>query len=260
MSTGPIRAGALVLGLLCATAAGADDHVAVDTAIVLAVDVSGSMDLEELAIQRAGYLEALRHPDLIRIVAAGRHGRIALSLFEWAGEPRVASTVPWRMIDGPDAIEAFARDVEALPIRTSFGTSISRAIDYGLSLIDAAGFAAEAWVIDVSGDGPNNIGPPVSEARDRAVAAGATINGLPIVIRPSRGADFLPQYFADCVVGGPGAFVLEARSREELAPAIRRKLFRELIGAPAARLDLAAVTEPVDCLIGERLRRERGRF
>lgn len=256
-----MRIGAALATLHAAGAARADDHVVVDAAIVLAIDVSGSMDVEELAVQRAGYLDALRHPDLHRIIAAGRTGRIALSHFEWAGQAREDSTVLWTVIDGPADLEAFARDVEALPIRTSYGTSISRAIDYGLALIGAADFAAESWIIDVSGDGPNNIGPPVTEARDRALAAGVTINGLPIVIRPSRGVADLPLYFEDCVIGGPAAFVMPATEVAELAPAIQRKLFRELLGGgPTERLDLAQAPGPVDCLIGERLRRERGQF
>ncbi|MBP7002784.1 DUF1194 domain-containing protein [Amaricoccus sp.] len=259
---GMIRAAA---GAAVLAAAGGDARaegpVAVDAAIVLAIDVSGSMDLEELAVQRAGYLDALRHPDLARIVAAGRTGRIALSHFEWAGQVRADSTVPWRVIDGAAGLEAFAREIEALPVHTSFGTSIARAIDYGVALIEAADFAADRWAIDVSGDGPNNVGPPVTEARDRALAAGVTINGLPIVIRPSRGLADLPGYFEDCVIGGPGAFVMPAVEAEELAPAIRRKLFRELIGAaPEAEVRLAAGEAAPDCLIGERLRRERGQF
>ncbi|MBP7243018.1 DUF1194 domain-containing protein [Amaricoccus sp.] len=251
---------AVIAAALCGSAR-ADDHIVVDTAIVLAVDVSGSMDLEELAVQRTGYLDALRHPDLARIVAAGRTGRVALTLFEWAGQVREASMVPWRVIDGRPALEAFARDLEALPVRTNHGTSIARAIDYGLALIASAEFAADSWVIDVSGDGPNNIGPPVTEARDRALAAGVTINGLPIVIRPSRGLADLPRYFEDCVIGGPAAFVMPAADVAELAPAIRRKLFRELIGGdPPERLRQAAGEPAADCLIGERLRRERGQF
>ncbi len=260
-----LGAKALLLALLPLIGGGvgarADEHGSVDAAIVLAVDVSGSMDIEELAVQRAGYLGALRHPDLLRIVAAGRRGRIALSHFEWAGEVRLESTVNWQVIDGPEAMAAFARGVEALPIRTSVGTSISRAIDHGLALIDAAEFASDIWAIDISGDGPNNVGPPVTGARDRAVARGVTINGLPIVIRPSRGATDLPHYYEACVIGGPGAFVMAARSEEELVPTIRRKLFLELLGGgPGERLRLAADEAPYDCLIGERLRRERGQF
>jgi hypothetical protein len=251
----------LVLGL--APQASANSGTRVDAAIVLAIDVSGSMDVEELAVQRAGYLEALRHPDLIRIVENGRHKRIAISLFEWAGDVRDDSSVSWRVIDGPAAIEAFAREVEAAPIETSFGTSISRAIHYAMDMIETADFQADAWLIDVSGDGPNNIGPPVAEARDRALDRGVTINGLPIMIRPSRGAPDLGAYYEDCVIGGLGAFVLPAASREEIAPAIRRKLFRELIGAidppdqgpgGEAKVWRASVEAQTDCLVGERLR------
>ncbi len=231
------------------------DLLAVDVAIVLAVDVSGSMDLDELRIQRAGYLEALRHPDLARIAAAGPHGRIALAHFEWAGDVRRESLVPWAVIDGPAPLAAFADAIEALPNRTSFGTSLSRAIDHAMTVIATAGFAADSWVIDISGDGPNNVGPPVAEARDRAVEAGVTINALPIVIRPSRGVSFLPEYFKACVVGGPDAFVMPATTPEEIAPAIRRKLFRELIGKAPETLRRAQGEEPIDCLIGERLRR-----
>lgn len=251
----------LVLGL--APQASANSGTRVDAAIVLAIDVSGSMDVEELAVQRAGYLEALRHPDLIRIVENGRHKRIAISLFEWAGDVRDDSSVSWRVIDGPAAIEAFAREVEAAPIETSFGTSISRAIHYAMDMIETADFQADAWLIDVSGDGPNNIGPPVAEARDRALDRGVTINGLPIMIRPSRGAPDLGAYYEDCVIGGLGAFVLPAASRAEIAPAIRRKLFRELIGAidppdhgpgGEAKIWRASVEAQTDCLVGERLR------
>ncbi len=252
----------VLLGLV-PTALRADDGVMVDTAIVLAVDVSGSMDPEELAVQRAGYLEALRHPDLMRIVQAGPIGRIAISHFEWAGQPRRSETVAWRVIENPDDISAFAAEIEAISLRTSFGTSISGAIDHALEVIAAAEFGADRWVIDVSGDGPNNMGDPVDEARDRALDLGVTINGLPIILRPSRGMADLAAYYEACVTGGPGSFVMAARSREELAPAIQRKLFRELYGAAPERIYRAqAQTEgppDIDCLIGEKLRLQRGR-
>lgn len=252
---------ALTLSLLAAGPGRTEAAGPVDAAIVLAVDVSGSMDLEELEVQRAGYIAALRHPDLMRIVGALPNRRIALAHFEWAGDVRAGSTVPWTIVDGPAALEGFAAAVEALPIATSRGTSISRAIHHGLDLVAAAEFDAERWVIDVSGDGPNNVGPPVLEARARATAAGVTVNGLPIVLRPSQGVDFLPQYYAECVVGGLGAFVMPARSPEELAPAIQRKLFRELIGAvddpEAAAITRVSDHAPIDCLIGEKRRQRR---
>ena len=268
MAFASLRALGAGLALAVAPQAWAEPDTRVDAAIVLAVDVSGSMDVEELAVQRAGYVEALRHPDLIRIVENGRNKRIAISLFEWAGDVRDDSSVSWRVIETPADIEEFARAVEAAPVETSFGTSISRAIHHAMDLIETADFSADAWLIDVSGDGPNNIGPPVAEARDRALDRGVTINGLPIMIRPSRGAPNLSAYYEDCVIGGLGAFVLPATSREEIAPAIRRKLFRELIGAISPRgrgpgqgpgqgperIWRASVEAPVDCLVGERLR------
>lgn len=260
MAFATLRALGAIAALAFAPQAWAE-QTRVDAAIVLAVDVSGSMDVEELAVQRVGYVEALRHPDLMRIVENGRHKRIAISLFEWAGDVREDSRVSWRVIASSADIEEFARAVENAPIETSFGTSISRAIHHAMDMIETADFAADAWLIDVSGDGPNNIGPPVTEARDRALARGVTINGLPIMIRPSRGATDLNAYYEDCVIGGLGAFVLPAASREEIAPAIRRKLFRELIGAispaeaPAMeRLWRASVAAPSDCMVGERLR------
>jgi hypothetical protein len=255
----PIFLGALALvAVLPSVPALADDHEVVDVGVVLAVDVSGSMDVEELAIQRAGYLDALMHPDFIRIVGAGRRGKIALSHFEWAGQVREGAIVSWRIVRNMEELRGFASEIAALPIRTSFGTSISGAIDYGVKLIDSAEFSADAWVIDVSGDGPNNMGPPVADARDRAIERGVTINGLPIVLRPSRGAPDLEAYYEACVIGGPASFVLAARSTEELAPAIRRKLFRELVGGVDARIWRAAEPEPIDCMIGERIRLQRG--
>lgn len=219
------------LGL--APQASAETRTRVDAAIVLApaVGVSGSMEVGEFAVQRAGYFEALRHPDLMRFLANGLNKRIAISLFEWAGDARDDSSVSWRGIDGPAAIEAFAREVEAAPIETSCGASIPRAIHCAVDMIETADFQADAWLIDLSGDGPNTIGPPMAEARDWALDREVTINGLPIMIRPARGAPDLGAHYGDCVIGGLGAFVLSAASREEIAPAIHRKPFRELIGA-----------------------------
>ncbi len=255
--TAPLRALALVLLVAAAPSGRAEGRIAVDAALVLAVDVSGSMDVEELSIQRAGYVAALRHPDMMRIVAAGARGRIALAQFEWAGQVRSRSTLGWRIIDSAEAMHAFADAVEALPVSNSFGTSISAAIDYGVKLIASADFDADAWVIDVSGDGPNNMGGPVLEARDRAIAQGITINGLPIVLRPSRGTRNLTGYYEQCVIGGPGAFSMAAHGPEELEPAIRRKLFRELIGGDPGSIIRVADEPGVDCLIGEKARRGR---
>ena len=244
---------ALLFGLIGPGMAAAQP-VEIDAEIVLAVDASGSMDPMEREIQRRGYVEALRHPDLMRAVSAGWHGRIALTYFEWAGQVRPGTVIPWRLIDSPEAAAAMADEIDAIRAPTWRGTSISRAIDFAVDLLEGSEFAASKRVIDISGDGPNNIGAPVTLSRDRAVANGIVVNGLPVIIRPSRGVLELDRYFEDCVIGGQGAFVLVVREPQEFAFAIRRKLILEITGERPERLRLAADHERVNCLIGEALR------
>lgn len=241
----------LLAGLLPAAA---EQPLPVDAAIVLAVDASGSVDAEERMIQRDGYADALRHPDLMRAVTAGPHGRVAFSYFEWAGYPRTATLIPWRVVDGPDATAALAAQIAGLAMAPARGTSIARALLFATDLFEGDGFGDAKRIIDISADGPNNIGPPVTAARDRALARGITVNGLPILVRPSRGMRELDLYFADCVIGGDGAFLLAVRAREELATSIRRKLILEISGGPPETLVPAAEPWGVDCLIGERTR------
>jgi hypothetical protein len=232
------------------------DAIAVDVELVLAVDVSESMDPEEFAIQRAGYAAALRHPGFIRAVLSGPNGRIALSYFEWAGTVRRQSTVPWQVIDGADSARAFAKRLESLPAHVFRGTSISAALDFGVSSLEANGFDGARRVIDISGDGPNNFGGPVTQSRDAAVSRGIVVNGLPILIRPSPIFPAIDSYYAECVAGGPGSFVLPIRTTSEFATAIRRKLILEVSGAsPDPQIVPAQAGAPVDCLIGERTRR-----
>lgn len=233
----------------------------VDAAIVLAVDISTSIDAEELEIQRAGYAAALRHPDLARAIAAGRRGRIALSYFEWSGRVRDRSLVDWQVIDSPTTAYAFAARIERLPTLPSLGTSIARALDYGLALISRSPHQADKRIIDVSGDGPNNLGGPVRAARDRVLAQGVGINGLPILLRPSSTLPDLARYYEDCVIGGEGAFLLAVHGTAELVPAIRRKLILEISGVRhRTSLVQAAAHEPADCLVGERQRRSGARY
>lgn len=246
------------LGLLACLGCGpvpAAGAVPVDVELVLAVDVSRSMDAEEFALQRAGYVEAIRHPDFVAAVRAGYYGRIAVTYFEWAGTVRQESLVGWQLIDGQDSADAFAATLAGRPFGGYLGTSISGAIAYGGTLFAGNGAEGQRRVIDVSGDGPNNTGLPVTEARDRAVAAGIVINGLPIVIRPSRTAGPLDAYYAACVVGGAGSFVLPIRSTGAFATAIRQKLILEVSGAEPPPRMLPAAAEPVDCLKGEHDRR-----
>ncbi|WEX76455.1 DUF1194 domain-containing protein [Sinorhizobium numidicum] len=227
----------------------------VDVELVLAVDMSGSMDMEEARVQRSGYLQALRHPDFINAVKGGYLGRIAIGYFEWAGLVNEASVVTWQVIDKAADAEAFAAKLEARPIGTRRGTSISNAILFGTNLIESNAFSGARRVIDISGDGPNNTGPPVNPARNDAVERGIVINGLAILIRPSVSTGPLDQYYAECVIGGPGSFVLPVHEPEDFATAIRQKLILEVSGAtPAPILRLAAVAPTADCLIGEKLR------
>lgn len=228
----------------------------VDVELVLAVDISRSMDSEEFALQRAGYVAALRHPDFVKAVRSGRHGRIAITYFEWAGTVRAETEVRWQAIDSAETADAFAALLESRPVRSFRGTSISGALTYGAGLFDDNAFDGYRKVIDISGDGPNNTGPPVVVARDAAVMDGITVNGLPILIRPSSTMRDLDRYYAECVVGGPGSFVLPIRQASEFAAAIRRKLILEVSGAPIAeRAVPVEATEPMDCERGERERR-----
>ncbi|HTV67209.1 MAG TPA: DUF1194 domain-containing protein [Rhizobiaceae bacterium] len=230
--------------------------VDVDVELVLAVDVSRSMDAEEFALQRAGYVEAIRHPDFIRAVEQGAVGRIAITYFEWAGDVREESLVPWQIIDGKESAEAFAAQLEGSPVRDYRGTSISRALTFATGLFARNEFDAWRKVIDVSGDGPNNIGSPVEAARDAALVDGIIINGLPILIRPSPAVPELDRYYSECVTGGPGSFVLPIKNSSEFATAIRRKLILEVGGIePEVGVVPIQAQEPVDCLKGERDRR-----
>ncbi|MBZ9699812.1 MULTISPECIES: DUF1194 domain-containing protein [unclassified Mesorhizobium] len=239
-----------------AVTAPAPDSLAVDVELVLAVDISLSMDEKEFALQRAGYVEALRHPDFVKAVRAGNAGRIALTYFEWAGTVRDDALIGWQVIDGAESANAFADKIAARPFRSFRGTSISGALAFGAGLFDRTAYESERSVIDISGDGPNNIGPPVTATRDAANARGIVINGLPILINPSPTFSHLDRYYAQCVTGGPGSFVLPIYTAAEFSTAIRRKLILEVSGVQnETRIIPAEAEAPIDCLQGERDRR-----
>ena len=247
----------LALGGLPASAQDAGP-VAVDARIVLAVDASRSMDLGEFQLQRDGYRAALRHPDLARAIAAGWRGRVAIAYFEWSGYAQDGHLVPWRIIDGPEAASALAEEIGSMPVRRSRGTSIARALAFATVLLDDDLIEAPRSIIDVSGDGANNTGPPVTQARDAAVARGITVNGLPVMAFGGTSTPDLDHYYEDCVIGGAGAFVMVARDAAELAATIRRKLVVEVSGAtPPERVIPAQLRQPADCLIGEKMYRMR---
>ncbi|SCB57524.1 Protein of unknown function [Rhizobium aethiopicum] len=226
----------------------------VDVTLVLAVDTSRSMDFEEVGIQRQGYVEALKHKEFIDAVKGGLTGRIAISYFEWAGYVVQDSMIDWQVIETEADAIAFADKLDARPIATQRRTSISTAIDQGASMITAGPYRGRREVIDVSGDGPNNSGNPVTPSRDKAVASGMIINGLAIMLRPSDAPGGLDKYYADCVIGGPGAFVLPVHKIEDFTIAVRRKLVLEISGlSPPATVERVAGDSPTtDCLIGEK--------
>ncbi|MFD1745470.1 DUF1194 domain-containing protein [Rhizobium helianthi] len=229
----------------------------VDVELVLAVDTSRSMDYEEMRIQRQGYVAALQHPDFINAVRSGLLGRIALSYYEWAGEVDPSSVLDWQIVENEQDAKAFAARLETRPIVTQRRTSISAAILFGTDSILQNGFQGLRKVIDVSGDGPNNLGSPVEPARDMAVASGIVINGLALTIRPSGTTGGLDKYYRDCVSGGPGSFVLAVRKIEDFEVAVRRKLIMEISGlTPPPTVQKVASEPKSDCLIGESQWRE----
>ncbi len=233
--------------------------VAVDLELVLAVDVSRSMDADELALQRQGYAGAFRHPEVIQAIASGALGRIAVTYVEWAGPSFQVVTVPWTLIAGRADAEAFAARVAAAPLQRQSGTSISGSLVFAAQQFDLSGFTGERRTIDVSGDGPNNMGLPVEMMRDRVVGEGITINGLPIMLKASYAfGPFnianLDVYYEDCVIGGPGAFMITVDDPARFEIAIRRKLLLEIAGLPPRIMPAAAPLKAprIDCLIGEK--------
>jgi hypothetical protein len=239
----------------------------VDLQLVLAVDISYSMDPEEQRLQREGYVKAIVSSEVIEAIRRGLIGKIAVSYVEWAGAQDQQVVIGWRIIDGLESAQAFAAELEAKPYRRAFRTSISGGINASVQLLESSGLRSQRRVIDVSGDGANNNGQLVEPARDAALAKGITINGLPIMLyRPnSRNVDIdnLDAYYQECVVGGPGSFVIPIKTPEEFIPATRRKLVLEVAGitpiwiAPHMPMVMPAQSERVDCLIGERMWRER---
>jgi hypothetical protein len=235
----------------------------VDLALVLAVDVSRSMDPDEQRVQRDGYVAAFRDREIIAAIRTGLYGKIAVTYVEWSGFTLQTVTVPWRVLSDEESVLAFAAELAAAPITLGERTSISGGLIFAASLFDQSGVDAAARTIDISGDGANNDGGPVASAKRRVAARGITVNGLPILIRPttySYGPPFGPfsldAYYKECVITGPGAFTVSVTSADGFYAAIRRKLVLEIAGArpevfPAsARLPQRTA---VDCLIGERM-------
>jgi hypothetical protein len=235
----------------------------VDVELILAVDVSYSMDPEEQALQREGYMAALTSREFLQALKQGMHGRIALTYFEWAGMHHQQIIVPWRIIDGPETADGFAADIGRARDTRASRTSISGALLFAAPIFEGSGYRGVRRVIDVSGDGVNNNGPLVTVTRDEVLAKGITINGLPILLkRPNASTldiDQLDVYYEDCVIGGPGAFVIPIKERDQFKEAIRTKLVLEIADRQPERqvVPASAAAPRISCTIGERLWQER---
>ena len=217
--------------------------------LAIAVDVSYSMDLDELAVQREGYAQAIVSKEFLQALRTGPHNKISLTYFEWSASSDQKIIIPWRVIDGPETADAVANEIMQTPVRRGSRTSISSAILFAMPLFDVDPYRGLRRVIDISGDGPNNNGPPVTPARDDALGKGIIINGLPIMVKePSYSTidiENLDLYYEDCVIGGPGAFIMTIKDREKFQEAIRTKLVLEVAGlTPEHRIVPAAEKEP----------------
>jgi len=231
----------------------------VDLELVLAVDVSGSIDDDEAALQRQGYISAINDPRILQMIASGRHGRIAMTYVEWAGDHHQQVIADWAVVHNAASARRFTDEIAAKPIIVAHWTSISAAMDFAVERLRRSPHRSRRRVIDISGDGANNNGEAVLIARARVLEAGITINGLPIINgRPSRYGHLpiqnLDTFYKDCVIGGTGAFMVVANGFNDFARAIRRKMILEIAGRePQPRFIPAYVykRKPGDCLDGE---------
>jgi Protein of unknown function (DUF1194) len=219
----------------------ADD--AVDLLLVLAADISRSVDERKFRLQREGYAAAMIETRVIRAMTGGPTGRIALCFVEWAGENDQTIIVDWTFVAGESDAQAVAKRIREAPRAFMGRTSISAAINYGMAQFARSPFQADRRIIDVSGDGTNNAGQPVTLARDAALAQGITINGLvilsgvplptnPMHTNPPGG---LTAYYENNVIGGPGAFVVEAQNFESFGQSIISKLIKEIAAVARTR-------------------------
>jgi hypothetical protein len=224
------------LPLAASPLARAQSREAVDLLLVLAIDISRSIDDDEARLQRQGYIEALTNPRVLGAVRSGQVGAIAVAYVEWAGWEYQRLVIPWTRIAGAADAHRFTDLIAEAPRISMSWTSLSGALSFSLDVLAASPFEGTRQVIDVSGDGVNNSGPPAEMFRDRAVASGITINGLPIINdRPTFGR--LPPmpldvYYRESVIGGPGAFLIVAEDFNSFGQAVLRKLVREIAMRP----------------------------
>lgn len=223
----------LIAALIMALPAIAQDKKGIDLALVLAIDISGSIDPDEARLQRQGYVDAFRDPVIVKAILGGNYGRIAVAYFEWSDAWVQKLLIDWTLLDSEAAIKAFADRLDAAPISIARRTSISGAIRYAIPMYGRSPYEADRKVLDISGDGSNNDGGLVTDVRHDALKERIVINGLPIMNgRPNPfgfpAEDDLDKYYLHCVTGGPRSFVEVARSFEDFPRAIRKKLLQEV--------------------------------
>lgn len=252
---------AILLGPAALAAGGAgpivghayDPEREVDVELVLAVDISQSMDVDEQEIQRAGYVAALTSPEVLDAIRYGPTGRIAVTYMEWGGAGEQFVIADWTVIHDAATAAAFAARIAEAPLQQRQRTSISSALAQATAMVASNGYEGLRKVIDISGDGPNNQGGAVAAMRERAIAAGITINGLPLMMKSEKDAwqamMNIDHYYEDCVIGGPGHFFIPVRSKAQFADAVRMKLVLEIAGLMPAEAQVmrASARKPVNC-------------
>jgi hypothetical protein len=241
------------------------EDLPVDLELVLAIDTSQSVDTSEGRLQRDGYVRALRDAEVIGAILSAPYGRVAVTYVEWAGPDQMRVVMDWQLVDSRESALAVATQLRRSPIAGGQGTSISGAIFNAMPLFDGNGYEGMRRVIDVSGDGPNSSGANVTVARDAAVEAGIIVNGA--AINNFDGSPYtlpdLDVYYRECVVGGPGSFVVAVDGFQSFAEAIRRKLVLEVAGLEPRVVPVASdgvvpaqsrQKYAPECDIGERMR------
>jgi len=213
--------------------AAAQDKKEVDLILALGIDISGSVDPDEAKLQREGYVQAFRDPEIRKAILGGPNGRIGVAYYEWSDAWMQKLVIDWTLLDSEAAIDAFTAKLARAPISIARRTSIAGAIRYAIPLFGRAPFEAERKVLDISGDGSNNDGGLVTQARHEALKLRIVINGLPIMNDRPNPFGFpnetdLDIYYLHCVIGGPRSFVEVARNFEDFPRAVRKKLLQEV--------------------------------
>jgi hypothetical protein len=247
-----VLAGVGALGLAASTACAAE---AVDLLLVLAADVSRSVDAQKFQLQREGYAAAINDPRVLDAIRSGPRGQIAVAFVEWSGIGNKKVVIDWTIIRDNASAQRFGSQLAEAQRSFADRTSISGGIDFAVGQFDRAPFESNRRTIDVSGDGTNNSGREVTAARDETIAKGTTINGLAILsdkplswnaehTNPPGG---LEAYYRDNVIGGPGSFVLVAQDFKAFGQAIVSKLVAEIAraappaGSPPGRRKIAGI-------------------